>query len=140
MRSATALRSWPTRGCWGWGRSPSYWLWIILGYKSISTGRGGELLLRAMSMRSRPDGNSVELCDGRRRDDGAARRGLAVHRLAGGPFEQRDQVLRHLFRPGGRRAQQGFQRDLLGRSGGAGAENFAAPQPPGIRLGPHRGR
>src|SRR3954447_17666756 len=112
IRSATGSAFLQTRRFWGSGRYRNSWLWIILGYKSISTGRGGELLLRAMSMRSRPDGNSVELCDGRRRDDGAARRGLAVHRLAGGPFEQRDQVLRHLFRPGGRRAQQGLQRDL----------------------------
>ena len=44
------------------------------------------------------DGDPVELCDGRRRDAGAARRRAAVHRLARRPLEQGDQMLRHLFR------------------------------------------
>ena len=39
-----------------------------------------------------------------------------------------------------RRAQQGLQRDLLGRPGRPGEEDFAAPEPARIRVGPDRRR
>ena len=44
------------------------------------------------------------------------------------------------FAQGGRRAQQGLERQLLGRPGRPGQEDLAAPEPPRIRLGADRRR
>src|SRR6476659_8770332 len=115
MRSATELPFSRTKRWWRSERSRNYWLWTILGYKSISMDRGGELRLTATSMRSRLNGNAIQLRDGGCGDRGAARRHIAVHRLARRALEQDDQVLRHLL-SGGRRHQQGLQRQLLGRA------------------------
>src|SRR5213082_4059154 len=112
MRSATAWRSSPTRRWSPSIRYRIYWLWIILGYKSILTGPAGVLRRRAMITRSRPDGDPIELYHGRRRDGGSARRRALVHRLARRALEQGIQVLRHLLLGGGRRTQQGVQRHL----------------------------
>ena len=109
---------------------PDYWLWIILGYKSILTGPAGVLRRRAMITRSRPDGDPIELYHGRRRDGGSARRRAPVHRLARRALEQGDQMLRHLFLGGGRWPQQGIQRHLLGRPGRSGLRISLLPSRP----------
>src|SRR5438552_3259774 len=134
-RSATASQSSRTRR---WSRSIRYriyWLWIILGYKSILTGPAGVPRRQAMITRSRPDGDPIELYHGRRRDGGSARRRAAVHRLARRALEQGDQMLRYLFLGSGRRAQQGLQCHLLGRAGRAGLAHLTASEPARIRLG-----
>src|SRR5215469_3391751 len=115
MPSATASRSLPTNMWWQSERFRNYWLWTILGYKSISMDRGGELRPQAMSMRSRLNGNAVQLRDGRRGHRRPSHRHAALHRLARRALEQDDEMLRHLF-PGRWRHQQGFERQLLGRS------------------------
>ena len=65
----------------------------------------------------RPDGNAIQPCAGRRGRPRDARGAVAVHRLAGRPVEQEDALLRHLFRAGGRRPQQGLDGQLLRRAG-----------------------
>src|SRR6185437_16893714 len=103
-------------------RSRNYWLWTILGYKSILTGRGDAPRRPVGRKGQRPSGNPLELRDGRRGDGGPARRRAPVHRLARRPLGQGDQVLRHLLRAGRRRLEQGLERQLLGRSGRARSE------------------
>src|SRR4051812_48566896 len=140
MPSATGSRCWPTRRSLRSERSRNYWLWIILGYKSISMVLGGALRPTAMKKGSWPSGDPVELCDGWRGDGGPARRHVVLHRLARRALEQGDQMLRYLFQPGGGRAQQGLERHLLGRPRRPGEQDFAAPQPARIRVGADRGR
>src|SRR5438270_11210709 len=126
MRSATAWRSSPTRRWSPSIRYRIYWLWIILGYKSILTGPAGVPRRRAMITTSRRDGDPIELYDGRRRDGGSARRRAPFHRLARRALEQVHQMLRHRFLPSRRRSQQVLERLLLRCAGPAGLAHVAA--------------